>query len=96
MIGSTGSWRDQAGLSRCLHRRAGVARVLLTARARVRSKTSSMASNNGDITNDDKVLSAASCTTDAIVPVLKAVIRPVWHRARPRRNRAFVPAIQEP
>ncbi|WP_156499524.1 glyceraldehyde-3-phosphate dehydrogenase, partial [Oleiphilus sp. HI0061] len=29
--------------------------------------------NNGDIANDDQILSAASCTTNAITPVLKAI-----------------------
>jgi glyceraldehyde 3-phosphate dehydrogenase len=29
--------------------------------------------NHGEISNDDRIISAASCTTNAIVPVLKAV-----------------------
>ncbi|HNE43124.1 MAG TPA: glyceraldehyde-3-phosphate dehydrogenase, partial [Rhodocyclaceae bacterium] len=72
VIDNTGSWRDEAGLS--LHlQSAGVARVLLTAPGKGALKNIVYGINNGDITNDDKILSAASCTTNAIVPVLKAV-----------------------
>ena len=72
VIDTTGSWRDEAGLS--LHlQSAGVARVLLTAPGKGALKNIVYGINNGDITNDDKILSAASCTTNAIVPVLKAV-----------------------
>ncbi|MBL8474124.1 MAG: glyceraldehyde-3-phosphate dehydrogenase [Rhodocyclaceae bacterium] len=72
VIDNTGSWRDEAGLS--LHlKSAGVARVLLTAPGKGALKNVVYGINNGDITDDDKILSAASCTTNAIVPVLKAV-----------------------
>ena len=72
VIDNTGSWRDEAGLS--LHLQSpGVARVLLTAPGKGTLKNIVYGVNNGDITGDDKILSAASCTTNAIVPVLKAV-----------------------
>lgn len=71
VIDNTGKWRDQDGLS--LHLRAnGVSRVLLTAPGK-NMKNIVMGINSGDVTDDDKVLSAASCTTNAITPILKAV-----------------------
>ncbi|MFB9884997.1 glyceraldehyde-3-phosphate dehydrogenase [Balneatrix alpica] len=72
VVDNTGKWRDADGLS--LHLRAtGVARVLLTAPGKGELKNIVMGVNHGDITAEDKILSAASCTTNAIVPVLKAV-----------------------
>ncbi len=72
VIDNTGSWRDEAGLS--LHLQSpGVARVLLTAPGKGALKNIVYGINNSDITDDDKILSAASCTTNAIVPVLKVV-----------------------
>ncbi len=71
VIDNTGKWRDQDGLS--LHLRAnGASRVILTAPGKD-MKNIVMGVNNGDIALDDKILSAASCTTNAITPVLKAV-----------------------
>ena len=71
VIDNTGIWRDEAGLS--LHLKSkGVARVLLTAPGKG-VKNIVMGVNHHDITDADKVLSAASCTTNAITPVLKAV-----------------------
>ena len=72
VIDNTGSWRDEAGLS--LHLKSpGVARVLLTAPGKGAVKNIVYGINNGTITDDDQILSAASCTTNAIVPVLKVV-----------------------
>ncbi|WP_207062734.1 glyceraldehyde-3-phosphate dehydrogenase [Motiliproteus sp. SC1-56] len=71
VIDNTGKWRDADGLA--LHLRAnGVARVLLTAPGKG-VKNIVMGVNNGDVTDEDTILSAASCTTNAITPVLKAV-----------------------
>ena len=53
--------------------RPGVARVVLTAPGKGELKNIVHGINHGDITADDKIISAASCTTNAIVPVLKAV-----------------------
>ncbi|HEY2381966.1 MAG TPA: glyceraldehyde-3-phosphate dehydrogenase [Terriglobia bacterium] len=72
VIDNTGSWRDEAGLS--LHLKSpGVARVLLTAPGKGSLKNIVFGINSAAITDDDKILSAASCTTNAIVPVLKVV-----------------------
>ncbi|WP_029511336.1 glyceraldehyde-3-phosphate dehydrogenase [Marinobacterium stanieri] len=71
VIDNTGIWRDEAGLS--LHLKSkGVARALLTAPGKG-VKNIVMGVNHQDVNDDDRVLSAASCTTNAIVPVLKAV-----------------------
>jgi glyceraldehyde 3-phosphate dehydrogenase len=71
VIDNTGIWRDNEGLS--LHLKAkGVARALLTAPGKG-VKNIVMGVNHHDITDEDLVLSAASCTTNAITPILKAV-----------------------
>ncbi len=71
VIDNTGKWRDEDGLS--LHLRAnGVSRVILTAPGKG-IKNIVMGVNTHDIALDDKILSAASCTTNAITPILKAV-----------------------
>src|SRR5690606_38495567 len=51
----------------------GVARVLLTAPGKGDIKNIVFGINNEDITADDTILSAASCTTNAITPVLKVI-----------------------
>lgn len=72
VIDNTGKWRDKDGLS--LHLRAtGVSKVILTAPGKGDMKNIVMGVNNGDITEDDTILSAASCTTNAITPVLKKI-----------------------
>lgn len=71
VIDNTGIWRDQEGLS--LHLKSkGVARALLTAPGKG-MKNIVMGVNHHDFDDEDRVLSAASCTTNAITPVLKAV-----------------------
>jgi glyceraldehyde 3-phosphate dehydrogenase len=71
VIDNTGIWRDKDGLA--LHLKAkGVQRVLLTAPGKG-VKNIVMGVNHHDITPDDNILSAASCTTNAITPILKAV-----------------------
>ena len=72
VIDNTGSWRDEAGLS--LHLQSpGVSRVLLTAPGKGALKNIVYGINSGDLVEEDKIVTAASCTTNAIVPVLKAV-----------------------
>lgn len=71
VIDNTGKWRDQEGLSAHLKCK-GVSRVILTAPGKG-VKNIVMGVNDGDITAEDRILSAASCTTNAIVPVLKAM-----------------------
>jgi glyceraldehyde 3-phosphate dehydrogenase len=71
VIDNTGMWRDHDGLS--LHLRAnGVSKVMLTAPGKG-IKNIVMGVNQGDIEDTDTILSAASCTTNAITPVLKAL-----------------------
>jgi glyceraldehyde 3-phosphate dehydrogenase len=72
VIDNTGAARDEAGLS--LHLKSpGVARVLLTAPGKGSLKNIVFGINSDSIADDDKILSAASCTTNAIVPVLKVM-----------------------
>jgi len=71
VIDNTGIWRDHDGLS--LHLKAkGVSKVMLTAPGKG-VKNIVMGVNQKDIEDTDNILSAASCTTNAITPVLKAL-----------------------
>ncbi|RZS68005.1 glyceraldehyde 3-phosphate dehydrogenase [Agromyces ramosus] len=72
VVDNTGRWRDAEGLSQHL-RSTGVARVLLTAPGKGAIKNIVHGINHDDIAASDRILSAASCTTNAITPVLKAV-----------------------
>lgn len=72
VVDNTGIWKDEDGLG--LHLKSkGVKKVLLTAPAKGDIKNIVYGVNNTDIQPDDVILSAASCTTNAITPVLKAV-----------------------
>ncbi|MGB0664845.1 MAG: glyceraldehyde-3-phosphate dehydrogenase [Pontibacterium sp.] len=71
VVDNTGKWRDKEGLS--LHLKAkGVSRVVLTAPGKG-VKNIVMGVNDTDITAEDLIVSAASCTTNAITPVLKVL-----------------------
>lgn len=72
VVDNTGRWRDEAGLSRHLVS-TGVARVLLTAPGKGELKNIVHGINDASITADDRIVSAASCTTNAITPVLAAM-----------------------
>ncbi len=71
VVDNTGAWRDREGLSRHLKAR-GVAKVILTAPGKGDIKNIVAGINDQEIEQNDQILSAASCTTNAIVPVLKA------------------------
>ncbi|MFO7812746.1 MAG: glyceraldehyde-3-phosphate dehydrogenase [Pelovirga sp.] len=71
VIDNTGKWRDRAGLSR--HLRPGASQVVLTAPGKGDIPNVVYGVNNELLEEGDQILSAASCTTNAIVPVLKAV-----------------------
>ena len=71
VVDNTGVWRDKAGLSRHLAAK-GVAKVILTAPGKGDVKNIVAGINESAIEETDTVISAASCTTNAIVPVLKA------------------------
>ena len=72
VIDNTGKWRDEEGLG--LHLKSkGTSRVLLTAPGKGDIKNIVYGINDKMMSADDKILSAASCTTNAISPVLKAM-----------------------
>jgi len=72
VIDNTGIWRDEAGLG--LHLKSkGAAKVLLTAPGKGDIKNVVYGINNDVIESSDTILSAASCTTNAITPVLKVI-----------------------
>ncbi|GAB3077015.1 glyceraldehyde-3-phosphate dehydrogenase [Corynebacterium aquatimens] len=74
VVDNTGRWTDRPGLSQHLQSK-GVARVLLTAPGKGDVKNIVYGINHATIddSEQDRVLSAASCTTNAITPVLKVV-----------------------
>jgi len=72
IIDNTGKWRDEDGLS--LHLKAkGAAKVMLTAPGKGNLKNIVYGINDNEISPDDKIMTAASCTTNAIAPVLKVI-----------------------
>ena len=72
VIDSTGVWRDQEGLEQHLASN-GVSKVLLTTSGKGSVKNIVSGINSDQITSEDSVIAAASCTTNAIVPVLKCM-----------------------
>ncbi len=70
VVDNTGIWRDEEGMSKHLQSK-GAARVLLTAPGKGDIKNIVYGVNHSDITDEDVLLSAASCTTNAITPVVK-------------------------
>ena len=72
IIDNTGKWRDREGLG--LHLKAkGASQVLLTAPGKGDIPNIVYGVNNDGLDPRETILSAASCTTNAIVPILKAV-----------------------
>ena len=72
VIDNTGVWKDSEGLS--CHLMPGISKVLLTAPAGDDIPNIVYGINHQEITPDRKIISAASCTTNAIVPVLKCLL----------------------
>ncbi len=72
LIDNTGKWRDRKGLNRHLNAK-GIGKVVLTAPGKGDVPNIVFGVNNELLTDDENIFSAASCTTNAIVPVLKAV-----------------------
>jgi glyceraldehyde 3-phosphate dehydrogenase (phosphorylating) len=72
LIDNTGKWRDRDGLNKHLGCN-GIDRVILTAPGKGDLKNIVHGVNSDLIGADDKIISAASCTTNAIVPPLKAL-----------------------
>ncbi len=73
VVDSTGVWRDPEGLSQHLDCN-GAQKVLLTAPGKGDMKNVVYGINNDTIQSDDNIVSAASCTTNAITPVLKVLM----------------------
>ena len=72
VVDNTGRWRDEAGLSQHLKSK-GVSRVLLTAPGKGDLKNIVYGINHQTITDADRIVTAASCTTNAVAPVLKVI-----------------------
>lgn len=71
VIDNTGKWKDEAGLGKHLASK-GVKKVLLTAPAKGEIKNVVYGVNH-DTIGSDTIVSAASCTTNAITPTLKVL-----------------------
>lgn len=71
VIDNTGKWKDEAGLGKHLTSK-GIKKVLLTAPAKGEIKNIVYGVNH-DTIGGDTIVSAASCTTNAITPTLKVL-----------------------
>jgi glyceraldehyde 3-phosphate dehydrogenase len=71
VIDNTGVWRDFDGLSK--HIESNASQVLLTAPGKGDIKNIVYGVNDDILEDSDQIISAASCTTNAIVPVLKVI-----------------------
>ncbi|WP_053665644.1 glyceraldehyde-3-phosphate dehydrogenase [Streptomyces sp. NRRL F-7442] len=71
LIDNTGKWRDREGLSK--HLRPGIDKVVLTAPGKGDVPNIVHGVNHDTVKPDQRILSCASCTTNAIVPPLKAM-----------------------
>lgn len=72
VVDNTGMWRDREGLTQHLGCN-GAEKVLLTAPGKGDLKNVVFGVNESVIQEDDTIVSAASCTTNAITPILKAI-----------------------
>ncbi len=72
VVDNTGRWRDREGLSQHLKAK-GVSRVILTAPGKGDLLNVVYGINHTAITDADEIITAASCTTNAITPVLKVL-----------------------
>lgn len=72
IVDNTGVWKDEEGLGQHLKSK-GASKVLLTAPAKGDIKNIVYGINHQIIEASDKILCAASCTTNAIVPALHVV-----------------------
>ena len=71
VIDNTGVWRDQDGLIK--HIDSGASKTILTAPGKGNIKNIVYGVNDSILDDTDDIISAASCTTNAIVPVLKVI-----------------------
>ncbi len=72
IVDNTGIWTDEESLGQHLKSK-GAAKVLLTAPAKGDIKNIVYGVNSENIDPNDDIICAASCTTNAIVPVLKVM-----------------------
>ena len=72
IVDNTGVFKDEESLARHLVPK-GAAKVLLTAPAGGNIKNIVYGVNHDTIADDDRIVCAASCTTNAITPVLKVI-----------------------
>ncbi len=72
VIDNTGKWRDRQGLERHLQAK-GASTVLLTAPGKGDIPNIVFGANNGIVDASETIFSAASCTTNAVVPPLKVL-----------------------
>ena len=72
VVDNTGRWRDEEGLSQHLAC-PGVERVVLTAPGKGALPNVVFGVNEGTIEPGARIVTAASCTTNAITPVLKVI-----------------------
>ena len=72
VIDNTGKWRDREGLSRHLDAK-GASKVLLTAPGKGDIPNIVYGVNSDGVSMDENIFSAASCTTNAVVPPLKVI-----------------------
>ena len=72
VIDNTGAWRNREGLNQ--HLRPGAKKVLLTAPGKGDIANTVYGVNHDELDlNQENIFSAASCTTNAIAPVLKVI-----------------------
>jgi len=72
LIDNTGKWRDEEGLSKHLESK-GVDKVILTAPGKGDLPNIVYGINQEAIKPEQRIITAASCTTNAIVPALKVI-----------------------
>lgn len=73
VVDNTGLWRTEEDLGRHLAS-PGAGKVVLTAPGKGNVPNVVYGVNHNEIGKDSKIISAASCTTNAIVPILKALV----------------------
>ncbi|MBS3088934.1 type I glyceraldehyde-3-phosphate dehydrogenase [Candidatus Pacearchaeota archaeon] len=71
VIESTGFFTDRIGAEK--HLKAGAKFVLITAPAKNPDATIVLGVNDGDLKKEHKIISAASCTTNCLAPIVKVL-----------------------
>jgi len=71
VVESTGLFRDREGASK--HLKAGAKKVVISAPAKNPDKTVVMGVNHKELTDNDKIISNASCTTNCLAPIAKVL-----------------------